>query len=121
MSKYTTKIEHGYISIWGINKLLNLPPEIDVDTTCTGRVMWGLDREEREYGVKDTYLTIEKVTVQIEYSYYKDDDGDDIEEGIYEFDSEGLDIENNIEIKASIEPREIEVDFRGDKPKIEIS
>lgn len=77
---FTTILENTNstnVWIYGINEYLNLSEDNDIDTTPKITVHWtfGID-DAREWGIKDFLLRIDKVIVDIDYSYTDEENKD---------------------------------------------
>lgn len=116
-SQFTTPISDRDISVYRISRHLSLPDETEVEVQHSeGVVIWQLDPDMRDFGVKSMGLSIQKVAVELEWVILISDD--EYKEGRTLVDTTLPDYEDwkiitevHFAEDGAIYPNEIEIDF----------
>lgn len=127
-SNFTTPITGRKIDAYNIKSVLNLPPEAEVsafgsDPRTKGTVIWKLDPDMRNWGIKSMGVSIVRVQATIGWEHEVTED--DTQDGVIEFNTvlpeySNWKIINELEFvrDGGIYPDSIEIDFLSKVVKV---
>jgi len=127
-SNFTTPIAGREIDAYNIKTALNLPPEAEVSAwgdspNTKGTVIWKLDPDMRNWGIKSMGISVVRVHATIGWEYDVTDD--EQQEGIIEFDTQlpqfkDWSIESELQFTpdGGIYPNGIDIDFMSKRVRV---
>lgn len=127
-SNFTTPISGKEIDVYNIRTALNLSPDADAyawsgDPNTKGTVIWKLDPDMRNWGIKSMGISVVRVQASISWEHTISDDN--TQEGIIEFDTQlpqfkdwSLESELEFTPDGGLYPNGIDIDFMSKRVKV---